>query len=88
MPNGRCDDISIRQEYLYTESVQALVRQGLAGHAGAPGAPRVLLTTPPGELHTLGILMVEALMTLEGATCISLGEQTPLPEIASARQAY
>ena len=80
--------ISIRQEHLYTEIVQALIRQGLSGHASPPGAPRILLTTPPGELHTLGILMVEALMTLEGATCISLGAQTPLPEIASACQAY
>lgn len=84
----RSGDISIKQEHLYTEIVQALVRQGFSGHAGVPGAPRILLSTPPGELHTLGILMVEALMTLEGATCISLGAQTPLPEIASASQAY
>ena len=81
-------DISIRQEHLYTEIVQALIRQELSGHASAPGGPRILLTTPPGELHTLGLLMVEALMTIEGATCISLGAQTPLPEIASACQAY
>jgi DNA-binding transcriptional MerR regulator/methylmalonyl-CoA mutase cobalamin-binding subunit len=81
-------DISIKDEHLYTETVQALVRQGISAHAGASGSPRFLLTTPPDELHTLGILMVEALMTLEGATCISLGAQTPLQEIASASQAY
>lgn len=32
--------------------------------------------------------MVEAVMSLEGATCISLGAQMPLAEIASAVQAY
>ena len=81
-------DISVMDEHLYTETVQALVRQCVSAHAGASGLPRILLTTPPGELHTLGILMLEALMTLEGATCISLGAQMPLPEIASASQAY
>ncbi|MDO9116249.1 MAG: MerR family transcriptional regulator [Polaromonas sp.] len=81
-------EISISHEHLYTETVLALVRQGMSEWAGPSGPPRVLLTTPPGELHTLGILMVEALMSLEGATCISLGAQTPLPEIVSASQAY
>jgi MerR family transcriptional regulator, light-induced transcriptional regulator len=81
-------DISIKDEHLYTETVRALVIQGLPGHVRAPGSPRILLTTLSGELHTLGILMIEALMTLEGATCISLGAQTPLAEIASASQAF
>jgi len=85
------DEISIRHEHLYTETLLALVRQGmpeLSRQTGPSGPPRMLLTTPPGEVHTLGLLMVEALMSLEGATCISLGAQTPLPEIASASQAY
>jgi MerR family transcriptional regulator, light-induced transcriptional regulator len=82
-------EISVKDEHLYTEAVQMLLRHAICGLVGAPSsAPRLLLTTPPGELHTLGILMVEALMTLEGASCISLGAQTPLPEIASASQAY
>ncbi|MEO6321711.1 MAG: MerR family transcriptional regulator [Polaromonas sp.] len=81
-------DISVMDEHLYAETVQALIRQGIFAYAGVSGPPRILLTTPPGELHTLGILMVEALMTLEGATCISLGAQMPLPEIASASRAY
>lgn len=81
-------EISIKHEHLYTETLQALIRQGIAAHTGAPGSPRILLTTPPGELHTLGILMVEAVMSLEGATCISFGAQMPLAETASAAQAY
>ncbi|HLO61329.1 MAG TPA: MerR family transcriptional regulator, partial [Azonexus sp.] len=36
----------------------------------------------------LGLLMVEALFTLEGAECISLGSQTPLIEIGHAAVAH
>lgn len=81
-------EISIKHEHLYTETLQVLIKQGIPAPTGAPGSPRILLTTPPGELHTLGILMVEAVMSLEGATCISLGAQMPLAETASAAQAY
>ncbi|CAN5864588.1 HTH-type transcriptional repressor CarH [soil metagenome] len=84
-------DISVKDEHLYTESVQELIRIALAplrSTGPVRGTPRILLTTLTGEAHTLGILMLEVLMTLEGATCISLGAQTPLPEIAAAVEHY
>jgi methanogenic corrinoid protein MtbC1 len=40
----------------------------------------VLLTTLPGEPHGLGLLMAEAMLALEGCTCVSLGVQTPVLE--------
>jgi methanogenic corrinoid protein MtbC1 len=43
----------------------------------------VLVTTPSGELHTLGILMVEAVVSIYGGFCLSLGAQTPVDEIVS-----
>lgn len=48
------------------------------------GAPRVLLTTPPGEAHSLGLLGLQASLALTGAHCISLGLQTPASSVASA----
>jgi methanogenic corrinoid protein MtbC1 len=51
-------------------------------------APRVLLTTLPGEQHGLGLLMVEALLALDGCRCVSLGVQTPVWDIALAARAY
>jgi methylmalonyl-CoA mutase cobalamin-binding subunit len=48
------------------------------------GAPRILLTTLPQERHGLGLLMAEAMCVAEGAQCISLGVQTPLPDIVEA----
>lgn len=80
--------LAIRHEHLYTETVQTIVRHAIATHAVPPGPPRILLTTPIGELHTLGLLIVEAVLSLEGASCISLGAQMPLQEIAAAGQAY
>jgi MerR family transcriptional regulator, light-induced transcriptional regulator len=77
-------DISIRDEHLYTEIVQGLMREEIVRIANPNGSPRVLLTTPTDELHTLGILMVEAVVSLHGGCCISLGAQTPTQEIGEA----
>jgi methanogenic corrinoid protein MtbC1 len=81
-------DISIKDEHLYTESVHALVRTALSPLRPEQGSPRILLTTFTGELHSLGTLMVETLMSLEGADCISLGAQMPVLEIAAAVKHY
>jgi MerR family transcriptional regulator, light-induced transcriptional regulator len=48
---------------------------------------RVLLTTLPGEPHGLALLMVEALLALDGCQCVSLGVQTPLWDVVLAAKA-
>ncbi|KQV88082.1 MerR family transcriptional regulator [Pelomonas sp. Root1237] len=80
--------LQIFQEHLYSESLQLVLRQAM--HALPPPTgrqPRVLLTTLPGESHALGLLMVEALLGLEGAVCLSLGVQTPLAQLPAAAAA-
>ena len=52
------------------------------------GRPRVLMTTFPGEHHQLGLLMAQALLSLEGARCISLGTQTPIFDIVMASESH
>jgi MerR family transcriptional regulator, light-induced transcriptional regulator len=82
--------LEIFQEHSYTESVQIVLRQAIAGltlHA-ALERPRVLLSTLPGEPHGLGLLMAEALLAVEGARCVSLGVQTPVWDLVLAAQAY
>lgn len=81
-------EIQVFEEHLYTEQMQALLRQAIASLPPGTGRPRVLLTTVPEELHVLGILMTEALLTLEGAACVSLGTQTPLADIRQAALAH
>jgi methanogenic corrinoid protein MtbC1 len=66
--------------------MQVLLRQAI-GALPAGDRPRILLTTVPEEQHVLGLLMLEALLTLEGARCISLGTQTPLADIRLAASA-
>lgn len=80
--------IAVRDEHLYSEVVQRLVHEALSRQAGPKGAPPVLLTTPQGELHTLGLLMTEAVLSLNGADCISLGAQSPTAEIVLAAREY
>ena len=85
--NGR---LQVFEEHLYTELVQGLLRQAIAAvpDPDAADAPRVLLTTVPGEPHGLGLLMAEAMLVLEGCRCLSLGVQTPLGEIPAAAEAH
>lgn len=82
-------DLQLWEEHLYTETLQALLRQAIAAvpPLPAPAGPRVLLTTFPGEPHSLGLLMAEAMLTLEGCPCVNLGTQTPPWDIVLATRA-
>lgn len=80
--------LEVFEEHLYTEQMQILLRQAIAGLPSGSRRPTVLLTTVPEEHHMLGILMLEALLTLQGIHCVSLGTQTPLTDIAAAVEAH
>lgn len=76
--------IDVTEEHLYTEAMQNLLRSAINAQVGGGDRPRVLLTTFPDEHHGLGLLMAEAMLVPEGASCVSLGTQTPLTDIALA----
>jgi len=80
--------LAVYQEHLYTETLQMLLREAIARLPIAANSSRILLATPPGELHTLGLLMVQAQFSLAGARCISLGSQVPMSELVAAAGAY
>ena len=82
-------EIEIFEEHAYAELQQNLLRQALATLPGPDAMrPRVLLTTFPGESHSHGLLLAEAMFAIEGAQCLSLGAQTPLWDIPLAARAY
>ena len=82
-------ELQVFEEHLYSEQIVGLLRQAIASlPTPGEGRPRILLTTAPDERHVLGLLMAEALLTLEGASCISLGTQTPLLDIRQAAEAH
>jgi methanogenic corrinoid protein MtbC1 len=80
--------LQIFEEHLYTEAMQSILRAAIATIPHSLAGPRVLLTTFPQEPHGLGVLMAEAMLALDGACCVPLGTQTPLPEIVSAARAH
>ncbi len=79
--------LQVHEEHLFTEQVARVLREAIAAVPDGDG-PRTLLTTVPNEPHALGLLMLEALLALEGARCIALGTQLPLLDIAEAARAY
>jgi DNA-binding transcriptional MerR regulator/methylmalonyl-CoA mutase cobalamin-binding subunit len=78
--------LEIFEEHLYTELIQSLLRNATNSVRQPAAKPRVLLTTLSQEPHGLGVLMAQTMFALEGACCISLGVQTPLPDIVLAAQ--
>lgn len=80
--------LAIYEEHLFSELVERLLRQAIGALPAGAGKPRVLLTGVADEAHGLGLLMVEALLTLEGAECLPLGVQTPVVEIVRAAAAH
>jgi DNA-binding transcriptional MerR regulator/methylmalonyl-CoA mutase cobalamin-binding subunit len=79
--------MEIYEEHLYTESMQVVLRNAISTIPQPGDRPRVLLTTFPSEPHGMGLLMVEALLALEGCRCVSLGTQTPVWDIVLAATA-
>jgi len=80
--------LEIFEEHLYTAQVQTLLQHALGAILPSSLAPRVLLTTLPGEIHQLGLLMAQAFLVIEDAQCISLGIQTPPSDILKAVDAH
>jgi len=80
--------VAIFDEHLYSEHIQNILRNAIIAQPGRGSAPRVLLTSLPGEKHRIGLLMVEAVLTAEGAACVALGTETPVIDIKNATPAY
>lgn len=82
--------MEVFEEHVYTEAMQVLLRQAIAGipEPAAGSRPCVLLGTFPGEPHGLGLLMAQALLALEGCRCVAVGTQTPPWDLVLAAKAY
>jgi len=81
-------ELQVFEEHVYSEQLQLALRSAINALPRSQAAPRILLTTVPGEQHGIGLLMAEALLAAEGACCISLGTQTPFDDIRKAALAH
>lgn len=77
-------ELEIHHEHICTGIVSSLLKTELQAIPAPPGAPSVLLGTPPMEQHVLGILMAECVLAEAGANCLNLGAQLPANEMAMA----
>ncbi len=76
--------LSVRHEHVATECLITQIRLMLAGYQDLDSPPRVLLSTLPGEPHTLPLQMVALYLVSQGAKPRLLGASTPPREIAEA----
>lgn len=81
-------ELQVFEEHFYSEALQLVLRAAISALPRTGHPPRILLTTVPGEQHGIGLLMAEALLASEGASCISLGTQTPFDDIRRASAAH
>jgi DNA-binding transcriptional MerR regulator/methylmalonyl-CoA mutase cobalamin-binding subunit len=81
-------ELEVFEEHHFSSHLDSVLREAIAQLPVGAGRPRVLLTTLPGEPHTLGLMLALALLRVEGAACILLGAQTPESQIVAAAHAF
>ena len=80
--------LQIFEEHLLSEVLIRLLNSEIYQLQKTAKKPRVLLATLPGEEHTLGLLMVSALISSKNISVVNLGAEVPLDQIISAVDRY
>jgi len=75
--------LAVFEEHILTQHLERAIHAAMRPLPVVQQWPRVLLATVDPERHTLGLLMVNALLALVGTPCVWLGP-TPLDELAKA----
>lgn len=80
--------LQIFQEHFVSVQLIRFLNSEIASLRKDLSKPRVLLATLPGEQHTLGLLIVQAMLAARGIDAINLGGEVPMDQIASAVQQF
>lgn len=72
--------LSAAEEHLVTVFLRARVQE-LLDFLGHPAGPLVLVTTPPGERHEIGAMLVAFFLRRLGVRAVYLGPDTPLEDL-------
>lgn len=80
--------LQIFEEHLLSQVLTRFLNKESSAIQKTADKPRVLLATLPGEEHTLGLLMISALLSSQGITVINLGGEVPLDQIVNAVERY
>ena len=79
--NGK---LQIFQEHFLSEQLIRFLNAEIASMQKSAAEPLVLLATLPGEEHTLGLLMLAAMLSSNGVSVINLGGEVPMDQIGLA----
>ena len=80
--------LQVFQEHFLSEQLIRFLNAEIAGMQKGTGKPLVLLATLPGEEHTLGLLMVAAMLSSRGISTINLGGEVPMDQIGQAVEQF
>jgi DNA-binding transcriptional MerR regulator/methylmalonyl-CoA mutase cobalamin-binding subunit len=73
----------IYHEHLVTTVIRSYLSDQLSSIHPSPNAPRMIVTTPTGQNHEIGALMVALTAAISGWNAIYLGSNLPSEEIAA-----
>jgi DNA-binding transcriptional MerR regulator len=76
--------LQIFEEHLLSEVLTRFLNSEIHVLQKTAKKPRVLLATLPGEEHTLGLLMVSALLSSRSISVVNLGAEVPLDQLITA----
>lgn len=76
--------ITVATEHRYSREIIELVTGAMSQLRPRVHKPRVMLATLPDEQHTLGLLMVEALLRLDGIEVLNFGAEMPVLQVVDA----
>jgi methanogenic corrinoid protein MtbC1 len=76
--------LRIVHEHMASAIVRTFLGQIAQKQTQDATAPTVVVTTPPGQVHEIGAMMVAATATSEGWRVVYLGADLPIEEIAAA----
>jgi methanogenic corrinoid protein MtbC1 len=79
--------LTIAHEHLASAVVMGIVLETLRAVPERPDAPRLLVTTPSGELHAIGAALAATAAALDGWSILHLGVNVPAADIAAAASA-
>jgi len=80
--------LQIFQEHFLSQQLIRFLNTEIAQMQKHARKPCVLLATLPGEEHTLGLLMVAAMLSSHGIATVNLGGQVPMDQIVRAVEQF
>ena len=79
----RLGKLRIAHEHMATAHLRTFIGALRFRETYTGGEPKIVITTPTGQLHELGALMIAALVSVDGWLPVYLGPNTPADEIVA-----